>query len=90
VNITKTEGQRDVEGPGVELPFIGQLIKIKKVNIGIEETPNISNVRDYWDAATIDKITELLHEYQDLFPAKFTDMKGIKGLMGEMRIPLKP
>jgi hypothetical protein len=22
VNITETEGQRDVEGPGVELPFI--------------------------------------------------------------------
>jgi hypothetical protein len=41
------------------------------------------------DAATIDKITKLLHEYQDLFPTKFTDMKGIKGPMGEMRIPLK-
>jgi hypothetical protein len=24
----------------------------------------------------------------DLFPTKFTDMKGIKGPMGEMRIPL--
>jgi hypothetical protein len=65
-------------------------IKIKKVNIGTEETPNLANVRDYWDAATIDKITESLHEYQDLFPTKFTDMKGIKGPMGEMRIPLKP
>jgi hypothetical protein len=42
------------------------------------------------DDATIDKITELLHEYQDLFPTKFTEMKGIKGPMGEMRIPLKP
>ena len=51
---------------------------------------NLANVRDYWDDATIDKITELLHEYQDLFPTKFTDMKGIKGNMGEMRIPLKP
>jgi hypothetical protein len=63
VNIAEIEGQRDVEGPGVELPFIGQLTKIKKVNIGIEETPNIANVRDYWDANTIEKITELLHEY---------------------------
>jgi hypothetical protein len=36
VNIVETEGQRDIEGPGVELPFIGQPIKIKKVNIGIE------------------------------------------------------
>jgi hypothetical protein len=35
-------------------------------------------------------ITELLHEYQDLYPSKFTDMKGIKGPMGEINIPLKP
>jgi hypothetical protein len=89
VNIAETEGQRDMEGPGVELPFIGQLIKNNKFNIGTEETPKVANVRDYWDAATIGKITELLHEYHDLFPTKFTDMKGIKGSMGEMRIPLK-
>jgi hypothetical protein len=60
------------------------------VNIGIEETPKLSNVGDYWDVATIDKITRLLQEYQDLFPTKFTNTKGIKGPMGEMRIPLKP
>jgi hypothetical protein len=57
VNITKIEGQRDVEGPGVELPFIGQPIKIKKFNIGTEKTLKLANVGDYWDAATIDKIT---------------------------------
>jgi hypothetical protein len=79
-----------VEGPGFEIPFIGQLIKIKKFNIGTEKTPKLANVGDYWDAATIDKITEFLHEYQDLFPTKFTDMKSIKGPMGEMKIPLKP
>jgi hypothetical protein len=90
VKIIETEGQRDLEAPRVELPFIGKPIKINKVNIGIEKTPNLANVGDYWDATTIDKITELLHEYQDLFPTKFTDMKGIKGLMGEMRISLKP
>jgi hypothetical protein len=90
VNIAETKGQRDVEGPGVEIPFIGQLIKIKKVNIGVEKTSNLANVGDYWDAATIDKIIELLHEYEELFPIKFTDIKGIKGPMGEMRIPLKP
>ena len=81
VNITETKGQRDIEGPGVEIPFIGQSIKIKKSNIGTEKTPKL---------ADIDKIIELLHEYQDLFPTKFTDMKGIEGPMGEMRIPLKP
>jgi hypothetical protein len=79
-----------VEGLGVEIPFIGQSIKIKKVNIGTKETPHLDNVGYYWDAATIDNITELLHEYQDLFMTKFTDMKGIKVPMGEMRIPLKP
>jgi hypothetical protein len=90
VNIAETEGQRDVEGPGVELPFIGQPIKIKKVNIGTEPAPKLANVGDYWDDVTIDKIIELLHEYQDLFPTKFTDMKGIKRPMGEMKMPLKP
>jgi hypothetical protein len=39
------------------------MIKIKKVNIGTEQAPNIVNVGDYRDDATIDKITELLHEY---------------------------
>jgi hypothetical protein len=89
VNIAKKEGQRDVEGPGVELPFIGNPIKIKKVNIGTEQTSKLANVGDYWDVATIEKIIELLHEYQDLFLTNFTDMKGIKGPMGEIRIPLK-
>jgi hypothetical protein len=49
----------------------------------------LTNVGDYWDDATIGKIIELLHEYHDLFPTKFTDMKGIKGPMGEIKIPLK-
>jgi hypothetical protein len=34
VNIVEIEGHRNVEGLGVEIPFIGQLIKIRKVNIG--------------------------------------------------------
>jgi hypothetical protein len=63
VNITEIEGHRDIEGPRVELPFIGQPIKIKKVNIGIEKEPKLTNIGDYWDDSTIDKITELLHEY---------------------------
>ena len=31
----------------------------------------------------------MLHDYQDLFPTKFTEMKGIFGDLGVMRIPLK-
>jgi hypothetical protein len=89
VNISETKGQRDIKGPEIELPFVGKPIKIKKVNIGTEQTPKLENVGDYWDDATISKITELLPEYQDLFPTKFTDMKGIKGPMREMNILLK-
>ena len=89
VNIRETEGRRDIEGPGVELPFVGQRVKIKKVNIGTDQAPKLSNVGDYWDDSTINKITKLLHEYQDLFVTNFIYMKGIKGPMGEMKIPLK-
>ena len=62
-------------------------MKIKKVHIGTEQAPKLENVGDYWDDSIIGKITKLLHEYQDLFPTKFTNMKGIKGPMGEMKIP---
>ena len=34
-------------------------------------------------------IIDLLHEFQDLFPAKFSEMKGIVDDPGEMKIPLK-
>ena len=36
------------------------------------------------------KIIDLLHEFQDLFPTKFSKMKGILGDLGEMNILLKP
>ena len=35
------------------------------------------------------KITYLLHEYQDLFPTNFVEMKGIVGDLGVMKIPLR-
>jgi hypothetical protein len=35
-------------------------------------------------------VTELLWEYQDLFPTTFSEMKWIAGDLGEMKIPLKP
>jgi len=64
-------------------------LKIVKVNIGTEEVPKFSFIVDYWDEETMGKITDLLHEYKDLFPTKFTKMKGIARELGEMRIPLK-
>ena len=65
-------------------------MKIRKVNVGIEENPKFASVGDYWDEETMAKITDLLHEFQDIFPTKFLEMKGILGDLGEMKIPLKP
>ena len=37
----------------------------------------------------VSKITELLREYQEVFPTKISEMKGIIGYLGVMKIPLK-
>lgn len=37
-----------------------------------------------------DKVTKFLHEYQDLFPTNFMDLKGIIGDLDVMKITLKP
>lgn len=34
-------------------------------------------IGDYWDEYIVDKVVELLREYQDLFTIKFLDLKGI-------------
>ena len=56
----------------------------------MEENLNFANIGDYWDDETMAQITDLLHEFQDLFPTRFSEMKGILGDLGEMKIPLKP
>ena len=38
----------------------------------------------------VSKVTQLLHEYQDLFLTKFSEMKGILADIGVIKIPLKP
>ena len=45
---------------------------------------------DYWDDAMVDKVAKLLCEYRYLFPTKITDLKGIIGDLGMMKITLKP
>lgn len=47
-------------------------------------------IGDYWDNTTMDKVAKLLREYEDLFPTKFTDLKGIIGDLRTMNITLKP
>jgi len=54
-------------------------LKTIKVNIGTAEVPKFAFIGDYWDEQTVCKITDLLHEYRDLFPTKLTEMKGIAG-----------
>ena len=63
---------------------------MKKFNIGIVENPKMASIGDYWDEKTVERITELLCEYIDLFPTTFTEMKGIAGELGDMNILLKP
>jgi hypothetical protein len=79
-----------VEGPPLESEVISAPIKVKKVNIGTTERPNMVSIGDYWDEQTLESITELLRKYNDLFPTTFTEMKGIVGELGEMKIPLRP
>ena len=47
------------------------------VNIGSEGNPQYPTIGDYWDEEMVRKVTQLLHEYQDLFLTKFSEMKGI-------------
>jgi hypothetical protein len=65
-------------------------LKIEKVNIGTVKSPNIASIKDYWNNQTVERITELLHKYSDLFPVTFLEMKGLSGELGEVKIPLKP
>jgi len=79
-----------VRGPAIEDPDITVPLKTKQVNIGTEEEPKYAMLGDYWDDATLGKVVELLREYQDLFPTKITELKGILGELGMMKITLKP
>ena len=79
-----------MEGLGISSDQFLDPLKIKKVNIGSPRKPKFSNIGYYWDDETVGNITGLLHEFQDLFPTKFLEMKGIVGDMGEMKIPLRP
>jgi hypothetical protein len=63
---------------------------LRKFNIWTTEQPYIDIEGDYWDEKTSQEINSLLREYEDLFLEKFSELKGIKGAMGEMKIELKP
>ena len=71
-NIPELEGSRKVQGPKLELLEITNKLKTKKVNIGTEAEPKLTSIGDYWDEETMGCIADLLQQYQDLFPTKFT------------------
>ena len=77
INIPEYECTRTMEGSGVSSDQFLNPLKIKKVNIGSLENPKFANIEDYYDDETIEKITNLLLKFQDLFPIKFSKMKGI-------------
>lgn len=58
--------------------------------MGTEESPNFACIDNYWDEDAVGKVFELLHEYQELFPTNFSELKGIVDDMGVMKITLKP
>ena len=90
INIAESEGSQDIAAPKMSTDKVHQPLKIRKVNLGMVEDPKFTTVRDYWDEATMAKITDLLHKFQDLFPTKFAEMKGILGDFGEMKMSLNP
>ena len=63
INIPESEGSSAVAGPTLECPEITEKLKIKKVNIGIEEMSKIASIGNYWDDIIIGKVVDLLQEY---------------------------
>ena len=49
INIPETKGSRDVKAPDMPTDPMNQPLKIRRVNIGIEDNPNFTDVKDYWD-----------------------------------------
>ena len=88
-NIPESKGSCEVQGPKLQLPEITNKLKTKKVNIGTEAESKLASIGDYWDEEAMGHIVDLLQQYQDLFPTKFIEMKGILGEIGVMRIPLR-
>ena len=90
VNIPKSKGSCNIVAPDISTDSMSQPLRIRKVNIGSAKNPKFANARDYWGEETMAKITDLLHEFQDLFSTQFSEMKGILGDLGEIKIMLKP
>jgi hypothetical protein len=58
------------------------LIKTREHNIGTKEAPKMDIIEHYWDKETATQVVDILKEYEDLFPHRFSEMKGIAGSLG--------
>ena len=47
INILESEGSHEVEGSGISSEQFVKPLKIKKVNIGLEDNPKFANIGDY-------------------------------------------
>jgi hypothetical protein len=57
--------------------------------LALKKCLKMAIIGDYWDKETVTQVVDLLKEYEDLFPHKFSKMKGIAGSLGAMKIQLK-
>ena len=78
-NIPEYGGTYVVERIGISSNQFLNPLKTKKVNIGSLDNPKFANIRD---DETDRRITDLLHELQDLIPTNFLDMKRIVWYLG--------
>jgi len=56
----------------------------------MEVEAKFANFGDYSNDAIVDKVIEVLREYQDMFPMKFSNLKGLIKNLSVMEITLKP
>jgi hypothetical protein len=82
VKIPKMEGEHIVEGTNLELVIYANPMRMHKLNIGTEDNIKFTNIGNHWNGETVEKIIDLLCEYQDLFTTTFLEMKGIVGDLG--------
>ena len=89
VFIPESEGERTIAGPPLQTVDVTKPLKLREVNIGTTEQPKLAKIGDYWDDDNVSKVVEFLIEYRNLFPTNFSELKGIIGDLGVMRITLK-
>jgi len=72
LQILETNRERTIEGPNLKSAICAKLLRKQKVNISIEDKPKFANIGDYWSYEIVENISNLLREYQDLFPTMFS------------------